>query len=124
LPKGGLQMLLGVSGFRAQNEERLGAGLPLATRRCAVPDRESREPTRRCGCLRDAAIPVVEAAISRRSPVDMVVGYANVDAARDMTRYLVRKGYGRIGYIGAFPQDNDRARDRRLGYEKACAPRR
>ncbi len=30
----------------------------------------------------------------------------------------------RSGYIGAFPEDNDRARDRRRGYEKALAAAR
>jgi LacI family gluconate utilization system Gnt-I transcriptional repressor len=29
--------------------------------------------------------------------------------------------YSRVAYIGAFPKDNDRARDRRFGYEKALA---
>ncbi len=54
----------------------------------------------------------------------MVVGYSNVEAARAVTRYLIEQGYGEIGYIGAFPKDNDRARDRRRGYELAMAASR
>ena len=59
------------------------------------------------------------AAISPTTPIDMVVGYSNVDAARAVTRHLLERGYWPIGYIGAFPEDNDRARDRRRGYESA-----
>jgi LacI family gluconate utilization system Gnt-I transcriptional repressor len=33
----------------------------------------------------------------------------------------VKAGRSKIGYIGAFPKDNDRARDRRRGYELALA---
>lgn len=54
-------------------------------------------------------------------PIDMVVGYNNIEAASAITRYLLQRGYAPVGYIGAFGQDNDRARDRRLGYEKALA---
>ena len=118
LAESGLQMLLGVSGFSAQNEERLVQAF-LSRRVDALFLTGVTRTDETLRMLRDAAIPVVEAGNLTASPVDMVVGYANVDAARDMTRYLVRKGYGRIGYIGAFPRDNDRARDRRLGYERA-----
>jgi LacI family gluconate utilization system Gnt-I transcriptional repressor len=45
-------------------------------------------------------------------------------AAREVTRYLLKRGYWPIGYIGAFPADNDRARDRRKGYEAALASAR
>ena len=49
----------------------------------------------------------------------MAVGYDNRKAARAVTRHLIRQQYESIGYIGADPKDNDRARDRRLGYEAA-----
>jgi LacI family gluconate utilization system Gnt-I transcriptional repressor len=118
LAQGGLQMLLGVSGFSAKDEERLVQAF-LSRRVDAL---FLTGVTRTPGTLRmlhAAGIPVVEAGNLTSTPVDMVVGYANVDAAREMTRYLLARKYGRIGYIGAFPQDNDRARDRRIGYEKA-----
>jgi len=41
-----------------------------------------------------------------------------------VTRHLVKAGYAPIGYIGAYPHDNDRARDRRRGYELALASAR
>jgi len=74
--------------------------------------------------LERAGIPVVEGGNLTRKPIDMVVGYSNVEAARTVTRYLVQRGFGKIGYIGACPQDNDRARDRRHGYELALAAAR
>src|SRR5690349_17501042 len=118
LAEGGLQMLLGVSGFSARNEERLvQAFLSRRVDALFLTGVTRTEATLRM--LEAAGIPVVEAGNLTATPVDMVVGYANVTAARDMTRYLLGKGYRRVGYIGAFPADNDRARDRRLGYEKA-----
>ncbi|HZQ59721.1 MAG TPA: substrate-binding domain-containing protein, partial [Casimicrobiaceae bacterium] len=69
--------------------------------------------------LRSAGIPVVEGGNLTQDPIDMVVGYSNVNAARAVTRHLVAQGHRRIGYIGAYPADNDRARDRRRGYELA-----
>ena len=118
LAKSNLQMLLGVSGFSSRDEERLvQAFLSRRVDALFLTGVTRTEATLRM--LRAAAIPVVEGGNLTSTPVDMVVGYANVDAARDMTRYLLKKGYARVGYIGAFPQDNDRARDRRIGYEKA-----
>jgi LacI family gluconate utilization system Gnt-I transcriptional repressor len=118
LAKGGLQMLLGVSGFSSKDEERLVQAF-LSRRVDALFLTGVTRTQATLRMLEAAGIPVVEAGNLTSTPVDMVVGYANVEAARDMTRYLLRKGYGRIGYIGAFPLDNDRARDRRIGYEHA-----
>jgi LacI family gluconate utilization system Gnt-I transcriptional repressor len=74
--------------------------------------------------LTRAGIPVVEGGNLTRSPIDTVVGYSNVQAARTITRFLLQRHYWPIGYIGAFAQDNDRARDRRRGYESALASAR
>src|SRR5262249_43283193 len=53
--------------------------------------------------------------------IDMEVCYSNVNAAAEITRLLLTRYAGPIGYIGALPRDNDRARDRRRGFEAACA---
>jgi LacI family gluconate utilization system Gnt-I transcriptional repressor len=50
----------------------------------------------------------------------MAVGYSSKDAAATVTRYLIERRYCPLGYIGAWPKDNDRARDRRRGFEAAC----
>lgn len=116
----GFQMLLGVSGFSAREEQTLVQAFLSRRVDGLFLTGVSRTPDT-VQMLRQAAIPVVEAGNLTRDPVDMVVGYSNVDAARAITRHLLRRGYGPVGYIGAFPEDNDRARDRRRGYERALA---
>jgi LacI family gluconate utilization system Gnt-I transcriptional repressor len=70
--------------------------------------------------LREARIPCVEGGNLARNPIDMAVGYSSKTAAQTVTRYLIGKGYRPLGYIGAWPKDNDRARDRRRGFTAAC----
>jgi LacI family gluconate utilization system Gnt-I transcriptional repressor len=111
-------LLIGASGFSAAQEEELirtflsrqvEAIYLTGTCRTAASSR----------LLREAAIPVVEGGNLPRRPIDMVVGYSNVEAAATVTRHLIARGYDPIGYIGAYPRDNDRARDRRRGFEAA-----
>lgn len=71
--------------------------------------------------LRAAGLPVVEDSNLPKCPIDMVVGFSNVAAAAAMTRHLIERAYAPIGYIGAHPTDNDRARDRRAGFQSALA---
>jgi LacI family gluconate utilization system Gnt-I transcriptional repressor len=70
--------------------------------------------------LRQARIPCVEGGNLARNPIDMAVGYSSREAAKTVTRHLIDRGYRPLGYIGAWPKDNDRARDRRRGVEAAC----
>jgi LacI family gluconate utilization system Gnt-I transcriptional repressor len=70
--------------------------------------------------LRQAGIPCVEGGNLARHPIDMAVGYSSKDAACTVTRHLIGRGYRPLGYIGAWPRDNDRARDRRRGFAAAC----
>ena len=50
----------------------------------------------------------------------MAVGYSSKEAAKTVTEHLIGQGYRPLGYIGAWPKDNDRARDRRRGFAAAC----
>jgi LacI family gluconate utilization system Gnt-I transcriptional repressor len=115
--RNGLQLLVGATGFSASKEETMVRAF-LSRRVDAMFLTGVTRTKATLSMLEHAGIPVVEAGNLTTTPVDMVVGYSNVDAARAMTRYLLQR-YGSVGYIGAFPADNDRARDRRLGYEKA-----
>ena len=115
----GFQMLLGVSGFSSSRGARARAGIPFPSHRRHLPDRHTRTPET-VRMLKRAGIPVVEGGNITGDPVDMVVGYSNVDAASEITRYLVKRGYAPVGYIGAFPEDNDRARDRRAGLREGA----
>jgi LacI family gluconate utilization system Gnt-I transcriptional repressor len=111
-------LLLGASGFSAAEEEVLVRAF-LSRRVEAIYLSGVEHSAQTVQMLRRAGIPVVEGGNLTRKPIDMLVGFSNVEAARAITAYLVRRRYGLIGYIGAFPQDNDRARDRRQGYENA-----
>src|SRR5207253_5859363 len=113
-------LLVGASGFSATQEEelirtflsrRVEAFYLSGTSRTAAAAR----------LLREAGIPVVEGGNLPRRAIDMVVGFSNVEAAVAATRHLIDRGHDPIGTIGADPRDNDRARDRRRGFEVAMA---
>lgn len=118
LAKDGYHVVLGVSDFDILEEERMIRAFLSRRVDAMYLSGVVRSPeTRRM--LAQARIPVVEGANLGADPIDMAVGHSNVDAAFETTMHLVSRGYGPIGYIGAPPRDNDRARDRRRGYEKA-----
>ena len=114
----GYHLLLGASGFSAAEEEVLVRAF-LSRRVEGIYLSGVEHSAATVQMLRRAAIPVVEGGNMTGSPIDMLVGFSNVEAARTITAYLVRRSYAPIGYIGAYPKDNDRARDRREGYERA-----
>ena len=113
----GFHLLLGASGFSAAEEEALVRAF-LSRRVDGIYLSGVEHSGGTVQMLRRAGIPVVEGGNMTAAPIDMLVGFSNVEAARAITRYLVER-YAPIGYIGAFPTDNDRARDRRDGYERA-----
>jgi LacI family gluconate utilization system Gnt-I transcriptional repressor len=119
----GHHLLLGASGFSAAEEEILVRAF-LSHRIDGIYLTGAIHTAETIAMLKRAAIPVVEGGNLTRQPIDMLVGYSNVDAARAVTRHLVKAGYAPIGYIGAYPHDNDRARDRRRGYELALTSAR
>jgi len=113
-----LHLLLGVSGFEPREEEalireflsrRVDAFYLTGLMRSAASSR----------LLRDSGVPVVEGGNLTDRPIDMVVGYSNVLAAMRVTQHLMARGYDPVGYIGAHRDGNDRARDRRHGFETA-----
>jgi LacI family transcriptional regulator, gluconate utilization system Gnt-I transcriptional repressor len=120
LAPAGVHLLLGASGFSANEEEALVRAF-LSRRVDGIFLTGMIHTPQTVRMLQGAGIPVVEGGNLSGEPIDMAVGYDNVKAARTVTRYLVKRGYRTIGYIGAHPQDNDRARDRRRGYEAALA---
>lgn len=119
----GYHLLLGASGFSAAEEEVLVRAF-LSRRIDGIYLTGVIHTDETVRMLKRAGIPVVEGGNLTANPIDMVVGYSNVEAARTVTRYLIKQGYAKIGYIGAYPKDNDRARDRRHGYELALAAAR
>jgi len=114
----GYHLLLGASGFSGVGEEALVRAF-LSRRIDGLYLTGVQHTAGTVSLCERAGIPVVEGGNLTRTPLDMVVGYSNVEAARTMTRYLVARYEGPVGYIGAHAADNDRARDRRRGYDAA-----
>ena len=113
----GYHLVLGASGFSAAEEEALVRAF-LSRRVDARYLQGVSHTAATAHMLARAGIPVVEGGNLTDHPIDMVVGFRNEEAAYAVTRYLLAR-YAPVAYIGAFPADNDRARDRRRGYERA-----
>ena len=114
----GLHLLLANSGFSPKEEEALVAAF-LARRPDAIYLTGTTHTAGTRRMLDAAGIPVVETGNLTQSPIDMVVGYSNLEAARAMTHALVASGRRTIGYIGQQSREAiDRVRDRHAGYCK------
>ncbi len=119
LARNGYQILIGATGFSAAGEEAVVRAF-LSRRVDAIYLTGTDHTAETHRMLRQARIPCVEGGSLTRTPIDMVVGYSSLAAAGVVTRYLIGRGYAPLGYIGAWPRDNDRARDRRRGFERAA----
>lgn len=116
LEEEGLHLLLADSGFSPKEEEDLVAAF-LARRPDAMylTGTTHTPGTRRM--LDAARIPVVETGNLTPTPIDMVVGYSNVDAARATTHALIARGRRHVGYLGQSGREYiDRVQDRHSGY--------
>ena len=69
--------------------------------------------------LKLARVPVVEIGDLVSRPIDAVVSYSNKLAAKALTKYLIDKGYRRIGFVSIPFDGNRRAMQRRDGYLEA-----
>ena len=117
--KNSYQLLVGATGFSAAGEEAMVRAF-LSRRVDAIYLTGITHTAATVRMIRDARIPCVEGGNLARNPIDMAVGYSSKDAAKTVTQHLIAQGYGPLGYIGAWPKDNDRARDRRRGFAAAC----
>jgi len=117
------QLLIGASGFDAVAEESLIREF-LSRRVDALFLTGTERTPAAIRMLKRSRLPVVEGGNLSARPIDMVVGYSNVRAAMEISHHLIEHHKGPVGYIGATPRNNDRARDRRRGFEAACAAAR
>lgn len=118
------QLLLGVSDYTEEDEERLVRDFLSHRTAGLILTGVSHGPEVR-RMLTAMAVPTVEFWGLSQTPIDLCVGYSNFDAAYAMTRHLLRLGYKKIAFvsplIGSAMRDNDRTRDRRMGHRKALA---
>lgn len=118
LRKAGLHLLLADSGYSLQEEEAL-IGAFLAQRVAGLILHNTDHTPRALQMIARAGIPVIETGDVPRHPVDMVVSYANAEAAKAMTLHLAQRGYQRIGFVSLDTKINRRARERLRGYQAA-----
>jgi len=116
LAERGYQLMLGQSGYAGSREDALLEA--IIGRR---PDgiiltgiMHSAEGRRR---LLAANIPVVETWDLTPTPIDMLVGFSHVDAARAVATFLHRKGYRRLAVIAG---DDERAKRRQDAFCQAA----
>ncbi|MEM9433166.1 MAG: LacI family DNA-binding transcriptional regulator [Pseudomonadota bacterium] len=69
--------------------------------------------------LRNSGVPIVEIWDLNSSPLDMSVGINHFDSGFDMGRYLVGRGYRKIGYVGTSHDTANAATTRLAGFGKA-----
>ena len=115
LALGGYQLMLGQTGYDENAEEALVAAfLGRRVDGMVVTGVSHSALTRQR--LAQAGIPVVETWDLTPRPIDMVVGFSNRAAGREMARYLLAKGHRRIGFAGG---GDDRTLARLAGFEAA-----
>jgi LacI family transcriptional regulator, gluconate utilization system Gnt-I transcriptional repressor len=120
----GIHLLLADSGFSPKEEQELVAAF-LARRPDAIYLTGTTHTLDTRRMLDAARIPVVETGNLTDAPIDMVVGYSNLEAARAMTHALIARGRRTIGYVGQRGRDYiDRVKDRHAGYRAALRDKR
>jgi LacI family gluconate utilization system Gnt-I transcriptional repressor len=116
--RSGLQLLLGFTDYRVENEEKLIETM-LRRRPEGMILTGGRHTERAARRLREAGIPVVETWDLPATPIDHVVGFSNAAATRALVHRLHDRGYRRIAFIGGTSNRDTRGADRRAGYQQA-----
>jgi LacI family gluconate utilization system Gnt-I transcriptional repressor len=118
LSDAGLEVLLGHTGYRAAQAERLIESM-MQRRPEAMIITYDDHTMRSRELLIGADIPVIEIWEHPARPIGHVVGFSNRQAAADMTRHLIQIGRRRIGYIGEADDTGTRGAERQKGFMDA-----
>ena len=119
----GFEALIGDSGYGFVGEETMVAAF-LGRRADGIVLSSVTHSTATRRMLARAGVPVVETGNLTRRPIDMLVGFSNLAAARAMVEHLVARGHRTIAFLGAPVHQNPQARDRRRAYDDAVAAHR
>ena len=111
----GLHLLIADSGYSLEEEEAL-IGAFLAQRVCGLILHNTDHTAKALHLIKRAGVPVIETGDMPTDPIDMVVSYSNIKAAKAMTLHLGALGYQRIGFVSLYTRNNRRARERLRGY--------
>jgi LacI family gluconate utilization system Gnt-I transcriptional repressor len=118
----GYQAVIGVSDYDLDKEEQLIAAMQ-SWRPSGWIVAGLEHTARARQMLKEARSPVVEVMDIDGEAIDMVVGFSNLAAGRDMGAFLVDGGRSRIGYVGGNLERDLRAGKRHRGFVQALAER-
>lgn len=115
LEKSGQQILLGHTDYSTEREEQLVEAM-LRRRPEAIVLSYDGHSDRTISLLGVAKIPVIELWERPDDPIGHTIGFSNREAAAEMTRALIRKGYRNIAFLGEADDDWTRGAARRNGF--------
>ncbi|UOD31803.1 LacI family DNA-binding transcriptional regulator [Massilia violaceinigra] len=113
---GNYQLLIGNTRYADAEQEKL-LGIYLQSNPDGILLSSLSQSERVTRMLAASGVPVVSMMDLASAPGQWSVGFSQFDAGHAMTRYLIDKGYTRIGFIGA--QLDERTLRRADGYRKA-----
>ncbi len=120
LEKIGQQILLGYTDYSTAREETLVETMLRRRPEAIVLSYDGHSP-RTIELLKDAAVPVIELWERPETPIGHTIGFSNCEAAADMTRALIAKGYRNIAFLGEAEDAWTRGAARRRGFVQAMA---
>ena len=116
----GMQMLLGATNYRIENEEALVRQLLTRNPEALVmTGGHHTQATRDIIAARD--IPVIEMWDLPASPLGRTVGFSNAHAMAQIVEHLAKSGRRKLAYLGASEGADSRGAERRMGALKAAA---
>lgn len=118
LEKHGQQILLGYTDYVQEREERLIETM-LQRRPEAMVLSYDGHSDRSVALLRNANIPIVQIWERPSVPIQHSIGFSNENAAFDMTKALIDKGYTKITFLGEPGNSWTRGAARRSGFRAA-----
>lgn len=114
----GQQILLGHTDYSAEREEKIVETM-LRRRPEALVLSYDGHSDRTVRLLSDANIPIIELWERPEDPIGHTIGFSNHDAAADMTRALIKRGYHNIAFLGEADDAWTRGAARRAGWRTA-----
>lgn len=118
LENSGRQILLGYTNYSTEREEQLVEDM-LKRRPEAIVLSYDGHSDRTLSLLGDAHVPVIELWERPDDPVGHTIGFSNREAAAEMTRALISKGYRNIAFLGEADDAWTRGAARRKGFLEA-----
>ncbi|MDQ0473594.1 LacI family DNA-binding transcriptional regulator [Labrys wisconsinensis] len=109
------QLMIGESSYDIEREEKVIAALVQRRPDAIIIAGVKHTPQAR-SLLRSAGVPVAEIWDQTTHPIDIIVGFSNFQAAYDMTRGLLDKGYRRLALATGPVIPGNRAGERTEGY--------